>query len=259
MSTLKIATIQSDLVWEDMAANLNRFEEKIAAIPEPVDVVVLPEMFTTGFSMNTSFADNMDGVTTQWMQHMAQKHQLAVCGSVMIKAEDGNVYNRLIWMNIDGSFHTYDKHHLFSIGSENNHFKAGQQKVIISYKGFDILLLICYDLRFPVWIRRTPQQDYDAIVIVANWPEKRAEHWRALLKARAIENQSYVVAVNRVGMDGHQMNHKGDSCVITPTGLLTYEKSFDEEIALHTIDKELVNQYRKEFPVMADADDFKLL
>jgi omega-amidase len=259
MNTLKIATIQSDLVWEDIHANLHRFETKIAAITEPIDLVVLPEMFTTGFSMNINLADKPDGVAMQWMRKMAKTYQTAICGSVMIRAEDGHVYNRMVWMNTDGNFHTYDKHHLFSIGSENNHFKPGQQKVIIPFKGFDIQLLICYDLRFPVWVRRTLQENFDAIVIVANWPEKRAEHWRALLKARAIENQCYVIAVNRVGQDGHLINHKGDSCLITPTGLVTYEKSFEEETSIHTLDIELVNQYRKEFPVINDADDFKLL
>lgn len=259
MSKLHVVTIQSNLIWEDVNANLNQFETKLALVDRKADLVVLPEMFTTGFSMNTALAEFSGDTTMTWMEKMASHHGFSICGSVMIKNANNEVFNRLIWMNPDGSYHTYDKRHLFSIGSEDNYFVPGQQKKIINFKGFNIQLLICYDLRFPVWIRRTKQEDYEAIVLVANWPEKRAAHWKALLRARAIENQCFVVAVNRVGFDGKQIAHSGDSCVIEPTGTVAYEKSFDEEVKMHLLDKELVNNYRKEFPVINDADAFGLL
>jgi predicted amidohydrolase len=256
MNELKVATIQTTLHWENPAANLEMFTQKITAINQQVDVIVLPETFTTGFSMNTSLAEKPDGNAMQWMQQMAQQYNTAICGSLMMNTKHNDVYNRFIWMNPNGTYHAYNKHHLFSIGKENNHYKAGNEIVIIQYKGFAIRLLVCYDLRFPVWARRTSEHDYDAIFIVANWPERRAEHWKVLLQARAIENQSYVVAVNRVGEDGNKINHSGNSSIIDPLGNIVYQKTITEEIAIHVINKEIINQYRTNFPVTADADRF---
>lgn len=258
MSELKVATTQTALHWENPAANLEMFTKKISAINQPVDVIVLPETFTTGFSMNTTLAEKPDGAAMQWMQKMAQLKNVAICGSMMMNTKHNDVYNRFVWMNPNGTYFAYNKHHLFSIGSENNHYKAGNENMIINYNGFKIRLLVCYDLRFPVWIRRTPANDYDAIFIVANWPERRAEHWKVLLRARAIENQCYVVAVNRVGLDGNQVNHSGDTSIIDPVGNIIYQKTHEEEIAINLINKVNVTKYRSEFPVEKDADLFTL-
>ncbi len=258
MSELKVATIQTATVWEDIDANLNLLTQKITSINTPVDVIVLPELFTTAFTMNTSLAEKPDGKTMQWMEQMAKQTNAAICGSVMMNTKHNDVYNRLIWMNPNGTYIAYNKHHLFSIGSEHNHYKAGNEQVIINYKGFNIRLLICFDLRFPVWIRRTEKLNYDAIFIVASWPEKRAEHWKILLQARAIENQSYVVAVNRVGVDASGINHSGESSIIAPTGTIIYQKSTLEEVAINTLILENVHQYRKEFPAFSHADKFTI-
>lgn len=258
MNELKVATIQTTLHWENPAANLEMFTQKIAAINQQVDVIVLPETFTTGFSMNTSLAEKPDGNAMLWMQQMAQQYNTAICGSLMMNTKHHDVYNRFIWMNPNGTYHAYNKHHLFSIGNEHNHYKAGNEMVIIQYKGFAIRLLVCYDLRFPVWIRRTHEHDYDAIFIVANWPERRAEHWKVLLQARAIENQSYVVAVNRIGEDGNKVNHSGNSSIIDPLGNIIYQKTHEEDISINLINKHVITKYRSEFPVEKDADPFAL-
>lgn len=258
MSLLKVATVQTNLHWENPDANLHGLTRKISSIPQ-ADLIILPEMFTTGFSMNTSLAETPDGHAMRWMHQLAETHQAVICGSLMMNVRHQDIYNRLVWMNPSGTYQYYNKRHLFSIGKEHLHYKAGREKTIVQLGDFRILLLICYDLRFPVWIRRTPKEDYDAIVIVANWPEKRAEHWKALLKARAIENQCYVVAVNRVGSDGNGVTHSGDSCVITPTGQVQYTKANEEETCIHTLDIEEVRRYREEFRVFDDSDRFHLL
>ena len=162
-------------------------------------------------------------------------------------------------MNHSGTYHFYNKRHLFSIAGEHRHFAAGNEKLILNHNGFNILCLVCYDLRFPVWVRRTTKENYDAIVLVANWPQKRAEHWKTLLAARAIENQSYVIAVNRVGHDGNNMYHSGETSFILPTGKIEYQHSDNEHTAIHVIEKELVTTFRQDFAVGNDADDFILL
>lgn len=258
MSELRVATIQTNLYWENVQANLDMFTIKLQAITQQVDVIVLPETFTTGFSMNTALAEWPDGPTMQWMHNQAQQKNAAICGSVMMRNKHNDVFNRFIWMNPEGTYFAYNKKHLFSIGNENQHFKPGSEKVIVNYKGFKIQLMVCYDLRFPVWIRRTTEHDYDVLLFVANWPERRAAHWNALLKARAIENQSYVVAVNRVGLDGNQVNHCGDTQLIAPTGELEYLKTNQEEIAIHTLSLNKVIAYRNEFQAWRDADNFTL-
>ncbi len=258
MSELIVATIQANLHWENPTANLEMFTRKIAAINQPIDVIVLPETFTTGFSMNTRLAEKPDGVTMQWMHQIAEQYNTAICGSIMMNTKHNDVYNRFIWMNPNGTYHAYNKHHLFSIGKEHNHYKAGNELVIVHYKGFAIRLLVCYDLRFPVWARRTTAYNYDVLFIVANWPERRAEHWKILLQARAIENQCYVVAVNRVGEDGNQVNHSGYSSIIDPLGNIVYQKAMIEDSAIHVINKGIINQYRTDFPVAADADLFTM-
>lgn len=258
MSKLLVATIQSDLHWENIDANLAMFEQKIALLQGKADVVVLPEMFSTGFSMNTALAENQDGKAMQWLQQTATKYNLAICGSLMMKNRY-DVYNRFVWMNANGTYFVYNKRHLFRMGNEHEHFKAGNEKLIIDFKGFKIQLLVCYDLRFPVWIRRTLRENYDAIFIVASWPQRRAMHWKSLLQARAIENQCCVIAVNRVGVDGNNVQHSGDSSYIDMKGEIIYQKSDEENIAIHTLEKELIINYRQEFPAMNDADEFTLL
>ncbi|MFN3446202.1 MAG: amidohydrolase [Bacteroidia bacterium] len=259
MNELKVATIQTTLHWENPSANLEMFTQKIAAIDQQVDVIVLPETFTTGFSMNTSLAEKPDGNAMQWMQQMAQQYNTAICGSLMMNTKHHDVYNRFIWMNPNGTYHAYNKHHLFSIGKEHNHYKAGNELVIVQYKGFAIRLLVCYDLRFPVWARRTREYDYDAIFIVANWPERRAEHWKVLLQARAIENQSYVIAVNRVGHDGNQIYHSGHSMCIDPLGNTVYYKPEDEDLYTFSINYTELEKARRQFPFLKDSDDFEIV
>jgi len=258
MSVLNVATIQTELHWENTEANLNMLTQKLAQLKKPVDVLVLPEMFTTGFSMNTALAETPDGTAMQWMQTQAAHYNMAICGSLMMRDKHDDVYNRFIWMNPEGTYYAYNKRHLFSIGHEHLHFKPGQQKLIITYKNFHIQLLVCYDLRFPVWIRRTPKHNYDAIFIVANWPERRAEHWKTLLKARAIENQCYVVAVNRIGVDGNGVNHSGDSSVIDSTGQVLYTQPHQPELAIHVLNLQQVKTYRADFAAQNDADQFTI-
>lgn len=258
MSILKVATIQTSLYWENIDANIELFTQKIAGLTEKADVVVLPEMFSTGFSMNTQLAETQDGRAMQWMQQTAAMYNMAVCGSLMMKNRH-DVYNRFIWMNPNGTYHVYDKRHLFRMGYEHEYYKPGNDKLIIEHKGFRLQLLVCYDLRFPVWIRRTVKENYDAIFIVANWPQRRAEHWKTLLRARAIENQCYVVGVNRVGNDGKDVYHSGDTSFIDPKGEIKYQLSDAEGVALHLLDKEEVIKYRQDFPAMNDADEFTLL
>ena len=241
---MKITIIQSDLVWEDKVANLARFDTHINNIQESTDIVVLPEMFSTGFSMNTAaLAESMDGKTIQWMSNHAQTLDAVVTGSLIIK-ENGQFYNRLIWMKPDGTFEQYDKRHLFGMGSgEDKHYTAGTERLIVTYKGWKICPLICYDLRFPVWSRNTV--DYDVLIYTANWPEPRSFHWKTLLVARAIENQSYVIGVNRVGVDALGSLHSGDSCVINPYGTVEFTQAYQEMVFTTTLSKLYLDTTRK--------------
>lgn len=252
---LTITLVQSDLVWEDKTANLRQFEQKLQTVTN-TDIVVLPEMFTTGFTMNTSFAETMQGSTLQWMQQMAQKIQTVICGSIIIK-EGPFFYNRLLWVQPNEVVHYYDKKHLFSMAGENQYFESGQQQVVVEYKGWKCALFVCYDLRFPVWNRnRLP---YDIAFYVANWPAKRALHWNSLLLARAIENQAYIVAVNRVGQDGNGFDYQGDSSIIDPGGNYLYHRQNLEEIYQIDLNKEELAAKRQEFPFLQDRDSFQLL
>ena len=198
---LNITIIQPDITWEDKAANMQMYEQLIADAPGNKQVVILPEMFTTGFSMAPEkLAEPMNGATVKWMEDMARKYRCILTGSLIIE-EEGRYYNRLIWMQPDGKYGCYDKRHLFGYADEDQHYSSGNKKLVAQVNGFRICLLVCYDLRFPVWARNTGD-DYDVLVYVANWPERRSLAWKTLLQARAIENMSYVVGVNRVGTDG---------------------------------------------------------
>jgi omega-amidase len=248
---MNITLVQTKLHWENIEANLEMFSQKLQKLPQ-TDLIILPEMFTTGFSMNAAaLAEPMGGSAIQWMQEQAQQHQAVVTGSLIIE-ENGNYYNRLIWMRPDGSYQQYDKKHLFTMAKEEETYTAGEEKILIEYKGFKICPFICYDLRFPVWNRNT--QDYDLALYVANWPAKRSYHWRSLLLARAIENQAYIAAVNRVGEDGKGFYYSGDSALIDPAGEILYQKADEEDIFQATISLDHIKEVREKLPFLKDRD-----
>lgn len=260
MQDLIITYIQSDLYWENPTLNRDRFDQLINQISENTDVIILPEMFTTGFTMNPKLiAEPANGETLQWMIKKAKEKNCVITGSVSIKEND-NYYNRLYWVTPIGEISFYNKRHLFQMGNEHYHYIAGTEKITVEYKGWKICPLICYDLRFPVWARNTKENTYDLLIYVANWPEIRSYPWKQLLIARAIENQAYVIGVNRVGKDGNETAHSGDSAVLTPRGELL-SKVNDNKEHIETIKlsmKELVD-FRTIFPVLSDSDTFKVL
>jgi len=248
---LTISLLQANLVWENPQANLDNFAAKITQLPA-TDLIILPEMFSTGFSMNAkALAETMEGPTIQWMKQMAVKQKAVITGSLIIQ-EAGNYYNRLIWMRSNGSFEYYDKKHLFTMAKEEETYTAGQQKVLIEYKGWTICPFICYDLRFPIWNRN--QEDYDLAIYVANWPDKRAHHWNSLLMARAIENQAYIVAVNRVGTDGKGFYYSGYSTVLDPAGDILYQQADKEDNHTIILDINNLQDTRKRLPFLKDRD-----
>ncbi|MEO5674107.1 MAG: nitrilase family protein [Chitinophagales bacterium] len=284
-----ITLIQSDLHWENPPANLKMFSEKIELIHEPVDLILLPEMFSTGFSMSPEkFAETMEGNAINWMKETAQKKKCVICGSLMIKSTAPSemtgrnpFFNRLIWMRADGSFEIYDKRHLFGLGEEQNHYSAGYQKLLVELKGWKILPLVCYDLRFPVWSRnrfiRTLKENetssilnnedeknlyggdayYDILIYVASWPERRIHAWKTLLEARAIENQCYVLGVNRVGTDGNDFYYPGESAVVDPRGEIIWRADNTECVHSCTLSFYHLNHIRGSLPFLKDADDFE--
>ncbi len=257
MRDLRVALVQSMLHWEDAAANCAMFTEKFRALKGTTDMVVLPEMFTTGFSMRSAeLAEPMDGPTVSWMKDQAKELDAAIYGSAIIVAE-GKCFNRGLFVKPDGTVITYDKRHLFRMAEEFQHYTPGGQRVVVEWRGWRLLLQICYDLRFPVFSRN--RGDYDALLYVANWPEPRRYPWSQLLIARAIENQSYVIGVNRVGMDGKGHHYTGDSTTVDPRGDADVMKASKEEV-LHTVlHREALDDFRAKFPVADDADDFALM
>jgi len=258
MSTLQITTIQSTLFWEDKQANLNMFEDKIKGLQHKGGVVILPEMFSTGFSMNTTdLAETMDGNTLSWMKRVSKENNIILTGSAII-SEDNQFFNRLIWMLPNQTFGFYDKRHLFAYAGENQFYSSGNKRLIASVNGWKLNLNICYDLRFPVWARQQQENEYDALVYVANWPEKRNHAWKSLLTARAIENQCYVVGVNRVGVDGKGINYSGDTMVVDPLGVVLYHKENEEDIFTAFLQKDTLQAIRQQFPFAKDADGFTL-
>lgn len=266
MSSLSVTLIQTKLYWENKEANLALLREKINSIQEKTELVVLPEMFSTGFSMRPAdFAETMDGETMQWMKNIAQSKRIVLTGSIIIK-EENSYYNRLIWMLPNGSYGFYDKRHLFAFAKEDMFYSPGFKRLIASVKGWKINLLVCYDLRFPVWSRQqllssddVRDFEYDLLIYVANWPERRSHAWKALLQARAIENQCFVVGVNRVGDDGNNIYHSGDSMVVSPLGEVFYHKMHDEDVFTITLQKSLLEDTRNRFPFWKDADYFTIL
>jgi predicted amidohydrolase len=271
MSNLTVSLIQSPLHWENKEKNLRMFEEKITAMKEKTEVVILPEMFSTGFSMNPeALAETMDGEAVAWMKKISREKKIVLTGSLIIK--DGEDYfNRLIWMLPNGQHGVYDKRHRFAYAGEHEKFGAGTKRLIASVKGWRVNLMICYDLRFPVWARQqrsdeieseeapVKEQEYDLLIYVANWPEKRSHAWKTLLQARAIENQSYVIGLNRVGDDANNIHYSGDSMIVDPLGEILIQKAHEETIITHELQKEKLEEIRNKFPFWKDADDFNLL
>ncbi len=261
MPTLSFTLIQTKLFWEDRDANLGMLEKKIMAIQDRTEIVVLPEMFSTGFSMNPKkLAEQMDGVTVNWMKKIAATKKIILTGSVIIE-EDGHYYNRLLWVLPDGNLGHYDKRHRFAYAGENGEYTAGHKRLIAQVKGWKINLQVCYDLRFPVWARQHSNEtpEYDVLLYVANWPERRANAWKILLTARAIENQCYVVGVNRVGDDGNKIYHSGESMVIDPLGTTLYHKKDEEDIFTIVLERNALQEVREKFPFWKDADNFKIV
>ncbi len=261
MSALHITLIQTRLFWEDPKANLAMLGEKIMGITEKTEIVVLPEMFSTGFSMQPRlFAETMKGDTVNWMKEIAGAKKIILTGSVIIE-ENGKYYNRLLWVLPNGDLGYYDKRHRFAFAGEDHEYTAGNKRLIAQVKGWKINLQVCYDLRFPVWARQqsTISPEYDVLLYVANWPERRSQAWKALLMARAIENQCYVIGLNRVGDDGNGIYHSGDSMVVDPSGATLYHKQHEEEVHTLVLEKSVLNQVREKFPFWRDADQFKII
>ncbi len=253
MNKIKIALIQEDLIWEDSNANTQLFEKYLDKI-DGVDVVVLPEMFNTGFTMEPEkVAQKIKGSTVRWMQDIAVENNYSVMGSMVIE-EDGEFYNRFVMSYPCTDVKWYDKRHLFRMGGENEKYAPGSQSVIFKYFGWRIRPLVCYDLRFPVWSRN--RNDYDLLIYVANWPAVRNEVWEILLKARALENQCYVIGVNRVGEDGRGIKYKGNSMVIDPKGQIIEQMDDKPGYSIVTLDMSDLQIFREKFPVHLDADDF---
>jgi omega-amidase len=258
MEDLKVTLFQYDIFWEDIDKNLKFLNGKLPSLESATDLIVLPEMFATGFSMNAEkLAEPMGGKTMTWMQQTARQYQCVVAGSIITK-ENNRFYNRLIWMRPDGTYEYYDKRHLFAMGKEHDHYTPGEKRLIVELKGWKIAPFICYDLRFPVWMRNV-NLEYDLLLLVANWPERRIAHWRTLINARAIENQAYVVAVNRVGNDGNNFYYSGDSLVVDPMGNEIYHKKDVEDIHAITLIAEEVIKTRNAIPFLKDADDFNII
>ncbi|MEP6927786.1 MAG: nitrilase family protein [Ginsengibacter sp.] len=282
MSSLTITLIQTDLHWEDKKANLTVLSKKIESIQEKTEVIILPEMFSTGFSMKPELlAENMNGETVQWMKKISSEKNIILTGSIIIEEpsipiaigtqDEKKYFNRLIWMLPNGEYGFYDKRHLFAYGNEHIYYNPGNKRLIASVKGWKINLQVCYDLRFPVWSRQSPllssskdeegpgvksEPEYDLLIYVANWPERRSLAWKTLLQARAIENQCYVVGVNRVGNDGNGIYHGGGSMIVDPLGKVLYQKENEEDIFTYSFQKEKLDEVRSKFPFWKDADSF---
>lgn len=254
---LKVAMIQTDLVWENPAENRRVLNDKIDAITASVDLIILPEMFTSGFTMNPeAVAETMDGKTIVWLKAKAKEKQAAIMGSLVVM-EDNNYYNRMVCIEPSGKITTYDKRHTFTLAGEHKVYTAGKEKVVFEYKGWKICPLVCYDLRFPVWARNT--EDYDLLIYVANWPKIRIDAWDTLLKARAIENMTYCIGVNRVGLDGNNYEYSGHSAAYDVLGKrLDNLLENEDTIEIVTLEKSAIKTYREKLNFLNDRDAFSL-
>jgi len=259
MRDLKVTIIQTELHWEDVDENLEMFGQKISqtCTEHETDLIVLPEMFNTGFTMSSEkLAEEMNGKTMQWMKNTAQYKSCVIVGSLII-GERGNYYNRLVWMRSDGSYEVYDKRHLFRMMDEHKYFSCGTQRIVVELNGWKICPLVCYDLRFPVWSRN--KGDYDCLIYIANWPGVRESAWSTLLPARAIENQVYVIGVNRIGNDGNNIAFSGGAAVIDPKGqVISTTQPHQENIETVLLSYEELEDFRKKFPVGLDGDEFEI-
>jgi omega-amidase len=258
MNTLRVALVQQDLVWQDPEANRSRFDDLLAPLAGQVDLVVLPEMFTTGFTMEVEkLAEPVNGPTTAWLEKTARALSAAVTGSIITK--DGErFFNRMLWAAPDSPTRSYDKRHLFRMAGEHHHYAPGKSPLCVEWRGFRVCPLVCYDLRFPVYSRRRPELDYDLLLYVASWPGVRREAWRALLKARAIENQAFVVGVNRIGTDGKGIEYTGDSVAHDFLGEPLVRLGAESAVTTVTLDGAALRAFRERFPAHLDADRFTL-
>ena len=272
---MKVTLIQTKIFWEDRLKNLNHFNTLINSVSVPTDLIVLPEMFTTGFTMNPeTLAEPSNGEALTWLKEKAAEKNCVITGSVSVE-ENSKFYNRLFWVKPDGNYQTYNKRHLFRMAKEEQHYTAGDKKIITELGDWKICPLICYDLRFPVWSRnrykredgkgkmedgKTSGWDYDVLLYLANWPEVRSYPWKQLLIARAIENQCYVIGLNRIGEDGNGFTHSGDSVVINPRGeIISKINAHEEVIETVELNRAYLDEFRKVFPVGLDADDFNAI
>ena len=263
-SFLHIGILQTDIVWENVSQNLANYAKKLQAFAglDELDIIVLPEMFTTGFTMQPKkVAENMNGQTMQWLAEWSKRLNVAIIGSFVV-SEVGQYFNRLVCMRPDGNYDTYDKKHLFRMGNEHKAYQAGDERLVVEYKGWKICPLICYDLRFPVFSRNIEdgKPAYDCLIYVANWPQVRNYAWEHLLIGRAIENQAYTIGVNRVGEDGKGKAYSGDSLVLNFRGEKVWQGAADTEtMILVSLSKEKMQEYRREFPAYLDADSFYII
>jgi predicted amidohydrolase len=253
MQDLTVTLIQTELYWEDIPANLAMFDDKIDGISEKTDVIILPEMFSTGFTMNVEkAAEPMTGQAVSWLVAKARQKKAHILGSMIIE-EDKKYFNRLVWAKPDGKILTYDKKHLFRMAGEHKVFSSGNGHLTVEVNGWKLRTFICYDLRFPIWCRNIANQ-YDAAIYIANWPARRAHQWKLLLPARAVENQCYVIGVNRVGQDGKGIAHSGDSSIIAPTGEILFQKADIPCIHTAVLSYDKVKEFSETFAAWQDAD-----
>lgn len=258
MSDLTLSFIQADLHWHDAAANRVAFDQQLAQLVGPTDLIVLPEMFSTGFSMAApALAEPMSGPTVAWLRAQAAAHQAVVTGSVIIE-ENGAYYNRLLWVRPDGTLSHYDKRHLFTLAGEQRVYAPGRTRLVEDWRGWRICPLVCYDLRFPVWSRNRPAAPYDLLLYVANWPAVRRTAWMTLLRARALENVAYTLGVNRVGRDGLGHDYAGDSALIDAQGNYLVEAGDQAGVFTYTLRQDELNGFRARFAALNDGDAFEL-
>lgn len=256
MESLKIALLQLDLIWEDAQKNRDKIDQLLGTVHTDSNLIILPEMFTTGFSMEpATLAETMQGETIAWLKSQAKKHDAAITGSVII-VDQGAYYNRLLWVLPQGDVFTYDKRHLFTLAGEEKVYTPGDKQLIVDYRGWKIKPLVCYDLRFPVWSRNTAP--YDLLLYVANFPDKRGLAWRTLLQARAIENQVYTIGLNRVGLDGNGVYYAGDSCLVNYDGRVSVHLPPREMVQHFVINKANQTHFRKKLAFLSDQDQFTI-
>ena len=258
MNNLTVSLVQVELRWHDAAANRAHLAARLASLNSPTDLIVLPEMFTTGFSMEAvALAETMQGPTLTWLREQAAAHDAVVTGSLIIE-DEGNYYNRLLWVRPDGRVSHYDKRHLFTLAGEQQVYTAGRARLVEEWRGWRICPLVCYDLRFPVWSRNEPATPYDLLLYVANWPNVRRAAWKVLLRARAIENVCYTLGVNRVGADGHGHDYAGESALLDMKGNYLVQSDHLEATMTRTLLRAPLEEFRASFPALHDADAFTL-